>query len=348
MVLDYKSDIESELYFPPEVFLHNSIESFLPSNLSQRVRTSIEKVKRDRNLVTMEYVIPLGVHRRHFEARFFPLLNNEIIVIIREISDKVIFQEKILEKEKLLLETQRIAKVFSFFYDVQENIITVTDEFKNISEISDLTLENRPEYFLKIIHDEDRESVQKEFSSSFDFKMTDIYLEYRISTPSGAIKYILTEGRVKFDSKGKPTQVLGLSQDITQRKNYEIELLTQRKELQGLLSNIEGIVQTQTLEVVQAKERAEKASQAKSFFLANVSHELKTPIHAIMSFAELGIEKIDTVDKTKVAEYFSIILQSAKRLINLMTNILDLSKLESGNENFRFENTNLYELCIDI
>lgn len=77
-------------------------------------------------------------------------------------------------------------------------------------------------------------------------------------------------------------------------------------------------------------EIAEAANRAKSDFLANISHELRTPMHAIMGFSSQGIRRIDKVDSDKILSYFTHINNSASNLLHLLNNLLDISKLESG------------------
>lgn len=346
-VLDYKTASVSEHYIPADQFLNKPFMDFLPQNLSKRVIYAIHQVNRQKQLVTMEYFIPMGVTSRHFEARFFPLLSQEIIVIIREITDRVLSQEKIFEKEKLLLETQKIAKVFSFFWDINDNRLTWTDEFYRMVGVSPDKIEHSPDGFLEFVHPEDRDRVMEAMHTSVRTKKK-FHVEYRFLLNQGKIISLLSEGQVKCDRNGNPIKMLGLTQDITQRKGYELELLTQKQELQTLLDNIEGIVSHQTTEVVLAKEKAETANQAKTQFLANISHELKTPIHAIMSFAELGKEKSQKMDRSKIEEYFAIIHDSAKRLYDLMANILDLTKIDSGKENFDFQTYEMHSVIASL
>lgn len=122
---------------------------------------------------------------------------------------------------------------------------------------------------------------------------------------------------------GKPQQYILISTDITERKAAESELKQHRDHLQEL-------VLEQTHDLRSAKEVAEHANQAKSEFLANMSHELRTPLHAILSFSELGKNKADTAPPEKLRGYFDRINSSGNRLLLLLNDLLDLSKLEAG------------------
>ena len=117
--------------------------------------------------------------------------------------------------------------------------------------------------------------------------------------------------------------------DISHRIEAEEELKRYRDHLQEL-------VDERTLALQQAKEDAERANQAKSAFLSNMSHELRTPMHAILSFSSLGLEKSQGEDARllKLHRYFDNIVHSANRLMPLLNDLLDLSKLEAGKMSF--------------
>ncbi len=86
-----------------------------------------------------------------------------------------------------------------------------------------------------------------------------------------------------------------------------------------------------------AKELAEAANKAKSEFLANMSHELRTPMHAILSFSKFGVKKINTVTQEKLLHYFTQINKAGNRLLALLNDLLDLSKLEAGKMSYQME-----------
>lgn len=96
---------------------------------------------------------------------------------------------------------------------------------------------------------------------------------------------------------------------------------------------------THDLEI--AKEIAETANLAKSQFLANMSHELRTPMHAILSFSAFGLEEIDDGNKEDQIKYFTRIKDSGNRLLTLLNNLLDLSKLESGKMEYAMQSNDI-------
>jgi len=82
--------------------------------------------------------------------------------------------------------------------------------------------------------------------------------------------------------------------------------------------------------IIKEKERAEEANRTKSEFLANISHELRTPMHAILSYSELGKDKVEDGAKEKLLKFFTAINDNGNRLLSLINNLLDLSKMESS------------------
>ncbi|MCP4753076.1 MAG: PAS domain S-box protein [Proteobacteria bacterium] len=139
----------------------------------------------------------------------------------------------------------------------------------------------------------------------------------------------------------KPYHVFSTFEDITNLRQTE-------DELRKYTNHLRELVAEQTANLKYAKEQAESANQAKSEFLANISHELRTPMQAILGFTKLGIERTDSVSRTKLQDYFNTVYSSGKRLITLIDNLLDLSKLEAGKENYHFAEESISSLVSSV
>jgi len=99
--------------------------------------------------------------------------------------------------------------------------------------------------------------------------------------------------------------------------------------LEQTTTDVEILQKTES-ELREAIEQAQAADHAKSEFLANMSHEVRTPLHAILSFANFGKKKLESAPKDKIEAYFDRIETSGSRLLSLVNDLLDLSKLEAG------------------
>lgn len=187
-----------------------------------------------------------------------------------------------------------------------------------------------------------------EAASNFQWLVEQVWQEGRAS---GAAEYLIpmkSGKRVWIYSalypvleNGVVTEVFGMGVDVTERRRFEDELKQHR-------DHLEERVAQQTAHLLRAKDEAERANQAKSTFLANMSHELRTPLHGILSFAKIGATKGLAAGPEKLVGYFERIGQSGDRLLSLLNDLLDLSKLEAGKMVLEMRRENLLEIIQDV
>lgn len=171
------------------------------------------------------------------------------------------------------------------------------------------------------VHPDDLDRVLAELQARLDSDADRFESEFRLRHRDGHWIHILSRARIRRDDGGAPVRLLGGHLDVTEFRHVQEALRKHRDEL-------EGHVAERTAQLLAAKNVAEAANQAKSEFLANMSHELRTPMHAILSFAQLGISR--SGDAAKTRQYLDRIDTSGRRLLGLLNDLLDVSKLEAG------------------
>lgn len=168
-----------------------------------------------------------------------------------------------------------------------------------------------------------------------------------LNDPSNKVRMFTVNSCPIYDTPEKILGALVTFDDVTalETKNWQLEravMLLERsrdevsqknRQLQKTNQLIEAKVAERTRELLAAKEAAEAADLAKSAFLANISHELRTPMHAILSFSEFGIKKIETSTREKLLSYFEMIKKSGTGLLKLVNDLLDLSKFQARKMN---------------
>lgn len=205
--------------------------------------------------------------------------------------------------------------------DINKPIELSTDE----QEVEDSQLSVPDSQYFSKIFKEDRERVKQAYRDLIEGRAEKVKEEYRIVNVQKnnlhKVEWVEAQAAVEArDEDGKPLTLVGSSLVITNRKKMEQELTT-------------------------AKELAEESNRLKSAFLANMSHEIRTPLNAIVGFS--GI-LASTEEEEEKQEYVSIIENNNTLLLQLISDILDLSKIEAGTLELNYSNIELNELMREL
>lgn len=221
-----------------------------------------------------------------------------------------------------LSEAQHIAQVGSWELDLSNNQLNWSDEIFQLFEIDQERFGATYEAFLGVIHPEDRNAVNEAYTRSLQTQES-YEITHRLLMPDGRIKFVTERCVSVFDSDGKPVRSAGTVQDVTELKLAELAL-------KSLNDELEQRVEQRTELLLRAKEEADRANNAKSEFLSRMSHELRTPMNAIMGFAQLletdQLSPLTSDQADNVREIF----HAGKHLLELINEVLDLARIETG------------------
>lgn len=211
-------------------------------------------------------------------------------------------------------------KTHTIHYDVNRTGVSGNEN----TEISDEQLLISDELYFAKIHKDDLPKVKEAYTSLITKHTRKVKIEYRIINEVDGVKHTdWIEAQVaveSYDENGQPLTLIGSSLTITDRKSMEIDLIS-------------------------AKNRAEESNRLKSAFLANMSHEIRTPLNAIVGFS--GI-LASTEEEEEKREYVSIIENNNTLLLQLISDILDLSKIEAGTMEFVYTDFELNGVMTEL
>ncbi len=228
--------------------------------------------------------------------------------------------EELSRSERRLARAQRIAHLGNWDWDIPSDKLSCSDETFRIFGVHPHQFDMRYAAFLDLIHPDDREMVKNAVRAAL-YKHKDYNIDYRILLSNDTERIIHAEGRVTFDTSGYPARMIGIVQDITERKQAMIELET-------------------------AIQAAEAANCAKSEFLANMSHELRTPLNAILGFSQLM--RRDPAISPEQLKNLETIGRSGEHLLSLINDVLEFSKIEAGQAVLNQEDFDLHRLLLGI
>ena len=181
------------------------------------------------------------------------------------------------------------------------------------------TFDNLLTTWWQMIYPDDIADSQKRFQDAL--LETGVFSDqHRIIRADGALRHISASGIVLYDEENSPARLIGVNMDVTEQKN------------------VEGTLQRANLEM-------ERAMRTKDEFLANMSHELRTPLNSILGISESLEEQIVGNLNEKQLRYIGIVKESGRHLLELINDILDISKIEAGRMELDLHNVSVEKLC---
>ncbi|MCP4579567.1 MAG: PAS domain S-box protein, partial [Deltaproteobacteria bacterium] len=227
-----------------------------------------------------------------------------ILAFVSDITERKKAEKALKESEENLTQAQELAHLGYWKLDVETKRVMGTKELFSIFGIG--PDEADLEAFVEVVHPEDREDNVSYIQQGMEHG-TPWDIEHRLVLKDGTLKWVHAIGKAIEGENGSIVSLMGITQDITQQKQLEYAL---------------GI----------AKAKAEAADKSKSEFLANMGHEIRTPMNAIIGFSQLLLKQADALAVPDDFKHsLNNILAGGNTLERLINDILDLSKIDTGN-----------------
>ncbi len=239
----------------------------------------------------------------------------QVIGVVQDITDRKRSERAIARNETLLRHAHRLSRVGYWVWEPRDvaqssdrGWLHVSSEFADILgvEPEEVPLEET-ELVRKFVHPDDLAAAMTAVEG-FVHRTADRYnVQFRAVRPDQKIAHVHMEAERLRDSQGRILYEIGVIQDVTEQRERELELMT-------------------------AKRTAEIANRTKTQFLANMSHELRTPLNAVIGFSQLIRDQAFGQIHERYVNYADDINSSGKLLLALINDILDMSRIEAGQQ----------------
>ena len=241
-----------------------------------------------------------------------------------------------IEKERMAMDNIHTAMgsgLWSMEFNEKAEITSCTwsDVFRRmVGYESEEEFPNRIESWINLLYEEDKDQIIQEYwDTVMDYTGEKTYdVEYRLHTGKAGLRWFHAAGRLSRREDGSPINFTGLFVDIDDEKKMEEQLERQKIDLEDALA------------------AAQHANRAKTTFLNNMSHDIRTPMNAIIGFTSLAAAHIDNTEKVK--DYLAKITTSSNHLLSLINDVLDMSRIESGKVKIEEKEASLPEIMHDL
>lgn len=280
-----------------------------------------------------------------------------LVGVFRDITERRLSESVLRQREAELNESQRVAHIGSWDWDAVTDTIWWSDEYYHIYNHD--PRQPTPNYaeHLKVYTAESAgrldAAVKRAMETGEPYEV-----DLELANPTVTARWIVARGEAKRDAGGRIRGLRGTAQDITDRKRAEEEIrklnegLEQRiiertaelYDSQRALVNIVEDLNLKTEELKKANIRLQEMDRMKSMFIASMSHELRTPLNSIIGFSSILLNEWTGPVNAEQKENLSTILRSGRHLLNLINDVIDVSKIEAGKIDSVIERFDLHDV----
>ncbi|QID19016.1 PAS domain S-box protein [Nitrogeniibacter mangrovi] len=305
----------------------------------EKVAPVFHEVMAERRMRVVEYSARNARgEMQHYEARIAPVATGGVLVLLRDITERQQREAALRESESRF---RLMADAAPAFIWVADEVMMITYVNRYGRELTGLGLDRlRGTGWLGSLHPDDHDRVAETVRAACE-QRTPFEFECRVRRPDGSYVWLMLVGALRHGEQGEFAGFIGCGTDVTEVHHAHRELRRHRDHLAELVAE-------QTADLMQAKEAAERASDAKTLFLTNMSHELRSPMHAVLSYARLGEDKSGSADPERIRGYFQRIRTSGDRLLALLNDLLDLSRLEARKMTLERQPLALHEVVDEV
>ena len=333
-----------------------SVKIIVPKEKENETKELNREVTQNKKSITIETVRRTKSGQNvDVSLSIFPLFDadgkmNQASAILRDISSIKAAGKALRKSETLLKQTQKIAKLGSWEWDVKENTVYWSDELYDIFEVPLKNQQLTYETYIERVHPDDRERVDLVVQQAFAEKKR-FSLSHGINTEDKKEKFVILIGNFELDNSGEVVRLYGACMDNTERAKAEKvrETFTQQLETQVLERTEKLLISQKRLKEALAKEK--ELGKLKSSFVSTASHQFRTPMAIIKSNTEL----LDMIIKSgqesnyaKLEKATARIRKEVSRMTDLMDEVLVLGKITSGALKPNIQPTDLMEVCTEL